>query len=246
MSSRWLLSSLLPCLALGQGGYCGNATVRKPGNNGSVLLIGDSISMAVPYTPGGYGVVVQQLLGAKGISVEHNGGWYNGGQASNTVKGLNCTDPTTDGNWLDFDGQFDVIHFNFGLHDLVNCTNNPECSEHVDPQTYGANLQTIYNRLAAKARKGIIFATTTPVPNCTTSLGRSYELSIKYNTAATQALATIANVVFDDLWSVVIKACGIGYTSCPLQLPANVHFTPAGQQVLGAAVSASILAMLGM
>ena len=88
---------------------CGNATL--PPNSrykANVLIIGDSISMAVPYTPGGYGVNVQKILGAKGINVEHAGGWYGGGQCSNTVKGLLCTTPTKENNYLNFTGQYDV------------------------------------------------------------------------------------------------------------------------------------------
>jgi len=108
--------------------------------------VGDSISMDVPYTPGGYGLNVQKILGAQGINVEHVGGWYGGGQCSNTVKGLLCTTPTSLNNYLNFTGTYDVIHFNYGLHDLVNCTTGGECLEHVDIPTYGANLVEIYKR----------------------------------------------------------------------------------------------------
>lgn len=57
------------------------------------MLIGDSISMAPPFTPGGYGADAAKLLRAANVNVQHNGGWDKGGQASNTVKGLACTDP---------------------------------------------------------------------------------------------------------------------------------------------------------
>ena len=33
---------------------------------------------------------------------------------------LHSTNATTNGNWLNFTGTYDVIHFNFGLHDLVD------------------------------------------------------------------------------------------------------------------------------
>jgi hypothetical protein len=52
--------------------------------------------------------------------------------------------------------------------------------------------------------------------------------------------------ISSGLLQAVIKHCGAYYTSCDLQLPANVHFTPAGQAFLGNAVSNSILAALGM
>ena len=100
---------------------CGNATLPpRSGAKANVLIIGDSISMDVPYTPGGYGLNVQHILGAKGINVEHAGGWFSGGQCSNTVKGLSCTTPNFTNNYLNFTGTYDVIHFNYGLHDLVS------------------------------------------------------------------------------------------------------------------------------
>ena len=88
---------------------CGNATLSPNARyKANVLIIGDSISMAVPYTPGGYGLNVQEILGAKGINVEHAGGWFSGGQCSTTVKGLSCTTPTFENNYLNFTGQYDV------------------------------------------------------------------------------------------------------------------------------------------
>jgi len=104
---------------------CGNKTLPLSTTQPNVLICGDSISMAVPYTPGGYGVNVQRILGAAGVSVQHVGGWFGGGQASNTVKGLLCTDSATPNNYLDFSGTFDVAHIAYGLHDLVNCC--PSC-----------------------------------------------------------------------------------------------------------------------
>ena len=44
----------------------------------------------------------------------------------------------------------------------------------------------------------------------------------------------------------VIGHCGAYYTACDLQLPANVHFTPLGQQFLGELVSDAVLKALGM
>jgi hypothetical protein len=95
---------------------CGDYPAPLATDRPNVLLIGDSISMPVPYTPGGYGVNAKALLEARGMSVWHNGGWGSGGQASNTVKGLLCTNTSTAGNWLNVTGMYDVIHFNFGLH----------------------------------------------------------------------------------------------------------------------------------
>ena len=75
----------------------------------NVLLIGDSISMGgdppsdpdtLAGSPGGYGSYVLRLLSGHNIvSVQHNGGPYNGSkqhagdeQAGNTAHGLDCLD----------------------------------------------------------------------------------------------------------------------------------------------------------
>ncbi len=219
---------------------CGNLTLPLSSTKPNLLIIGDSISMPVPYTPGGYFVNVYEALSAT-WEVQHAGGAFGGGQCSNTVKGLLCTNTSYLDNYLNFTGTFDVVHMNYGLHDLVNCTDNPECAEHVDVDVYAQNLVTLYQRWAPRTKK-FIYATTTPVPNVVTSLGRSYELAVMYNQAAVKALTAAGVTEFDDLWQGVINYCGAYYTSCDLQLPKNVHFEPKGQAFLGAMVVKSVQA----
>ena len=137
---------------------------------------------------------------------------------------------------------------NYGLHDLVNCSDSPECDEHVDPATYAANVVTLLQRWAPRARH-LVWVTTTPVPNVTTSLGRSYAGAVEYNAVAAAAVAAAfpaGAVTTADLWATVIAACGVGYTSCPLQLPKNVHFAPAGQHALATALADVVLRVLGL
>ena len=213
----------------------------------NVMMIGDSISMSVPYTPGGYGVPARSMLLNRSIAPWHSGGWAQGGQASNTVKGLMCTDPTTPGNWLNFSGTYDVIHFNFGLHDLVDAGPG-EGKEHVNLTAYGENLVTIYTRLAARANK-VIWVATTPCPNVPTSMGRSDAKVIAYNAKALEVLQPLAaksghTLLVDDLHAAVDGYCGANYTTCALQKPKNVHFEPLGCTFLATKVVASIVAAL--
>lgn len=128
----------------------------------------------------------------------------------------------------------------------VNCTGTAECAEHVDPPVYAANLVTIYQRLAARARN-VIFATTTPVPAVPTSLGRTYAAAVAYNAAGVAALqgSVGPSLRVDDLWSAAISFCGVNYVNCSLQIPVNVHLEPAGQSFLGSIVANSILTALG-
>jgi len=208
----------------------------------NVLLIGDSISMPVPFTPGGYGNNTRWMLEAKNISVQHNGGWGKGGQASNTPKGLSCTNTSTSGNWFNFTGTFDIIHFNFGLHDLV-ASGPGEGAEHVDIPQYMLNIKEIFTRLSTRA-KHVIWTTTTPCPNVTTSMGRSDAKVIAYNKAAMTALSSASNVLVDDLYAAVDGYCGKNYKTCDLQLPANVHFTSKGCEFMAEHVVAKIMQVL--
>ena len=84
----------------------------------------------------------------------------------------------------------------------------------------------------------MIFATTTPCPNVTTSMGRTNANVIAYNARALASLPR--DVLVDDLYSVVTKACHPGYKSCDLQRPHNVHFEPKGYELLGKAVAAAV------
>lgn len=225
---------------------CGDYPEALSTTQPNVLLIGDSISEAIPFTPGGYGGNVRTSLTKLGVNVWHQGGWLSGGQASSTIKGLRCTDPDVDGNWLNVSGTYDVAHFNFGLHDLVD-PGPGEGAQHVDLGQYGANIAEIYGRLSSIA-KTVIFATTTPCPNVTTSMGRTDAKVRAYNAdalAGLQAMGT-SDFVVDDLHQSVISYCGTDYKTCDLQKEANVHFEAKGCAFLGDKVTQSILDALGM
>eukprot|EP00947_MAST-08B_sp_MAST-8B-sp1_P002166 g2166.t1 len=175
------------------------------------------------------------------VSTWHAGGWESGGQASNTAKGLKCTNSSTDGNYLNFTGQYDVIHFNWGLHDLDD-------REFVDLDTYAGNLEVLFARLAPRAKQ-MIWASSTPCPNVTTSMGRTDQRVRDYNAAALAALKAAAaevgtKLVVDDLYSAVVGYCGKNYKECDLQKPANVHFTAKGCAFLGDHVVKSLMPYL--
>ena len=85
-----------------------------------VLLIGDSISM-------GYTLDVRELLKDK-ANVHRIP--TNGGPTTNGLKGLK--------DWLG-DSKWDVIHFNWGLHDLKYIQDDP--SKRADPKAEGSHPQ---------------------------------------------------------------------------------------------------------
>lgn len=182
-----------------------------------VLLIGDSISI-------GYTREVRELL--KGVANVQR-------PAENcgpTVWGLDRLDA-----WLG-QGKWDVIHFNFGLHDLKYLdaegkyiTPGPGDRPVATPEQYAENLRALIKRLK-KTGARLIFATTTPVPG--ESLGRVEESERAYNTAAL-AVMQQTGVAVDDLWS-------YARAHPDLQLPHNVHFTPEGSTALAHEVATSV------
>jgi len=107
-----------------------------------VLLIGDSISM-------GYTLPVRKLLEGK-ANVHRI--LTNGGPTKNGVANIE--------KWLG-GGKWDVIHFNWGIHDLKYM---PDGKRQVEPAGYEANLRKLVARMKATGAK-LIWATTTPIPD---------------------------------------------------------------------------------
>lgn len=186
-----------------------------------VLLIGDSISI-------GYTQPVRARL--RGQANLHRPG-ENGGSST---YGLSRID-----EWLGT-GRWDVIHFNFGLHDLKyldakGTYTTPDLGRQVNSvEQYRANLQVIVKRLQATGAK-VIFATSTPVPAGAT--GRVAGSEAAYNAAALEVMRA-AGVAVDDLHAFAAPRLAT------LQQPHNVHFTPEGSQQLADVVAASIRAAL--
>lgn len=191
-----------------------------------VLLIGDSISM-------GYTVPVRELL--KGKANLHRIP-ANGGPTTNGLKNLKA--------WLG-DSKWDVIHFNWGLHDLKYIVDDP--SKRADPKAPGAhvqvpladyekNLRELAAQLKATGAK-LIWCSTTPVIEG--SEGRIARDEVRYNEAAARVMKE-AGIPTDDLWTHANAKLK------EIQLPnGNVHFTDDGSKYLAEKVAAEILAALG-
>lgn len=181
-----------------------------------VLVIGDSISMG--YTP-----VVREMMKGK-ANLHHppeNCQW--------SAYGVEKLD-----RWLG-DKKWDVITFNFGLHDLkfVDAKNNAvdvaNGHQLASADEYEKNLSEIAKRLKATGAK-IIFVNTTPVPANTGTRVEGSES--KYNEAAARVMAD------EKIPTVDLHAMAIANPR--LQLPANVHFTKQGYKTLGEQVKESI------
>jgi len=191
-----------------------------------VLLIGDSISI-------GYTLQTRELLKDK---VNLHRIPTNGGPTTNGLANLSA--------WLG-KNKWDVIHFNWGLHDLkymgpkgenLADPKKPDSRQQVPPAEYEKNLRELVKQLKATGAK-LIWAATTPVPE--DAGGRICDDSVKYNEIARKIMEE-NDVVIDDLHALALPQLE------KIQLPKNVHFTPEGSKILARQVANSILKALGM
>ncbi|HEY5315887.1 MAG TPA: SGNH/GDSL hydrolase family protein [Pirellulales bacterium] len=183
-----------------------------------VLLIGDSISI-------GYTLPVRKLLAGRANvhRIPANG--------ADTRTGVAKID-----SWLGSDKQgndkWDVIHFNWGLHDIKHS----EAGNQVPLGQYRQNLEQLVERLERTGAR-LIWASTTPVPNAKLSPERRSADVLAYNAAAKKIMQD-HHIAVDDLYIFALpQLTGI-------QIPANVHFTPEGSQALAERVAASLDAAL--
>lgn len=182
----------------------------------NVLLIGDSISI-------GY-----MLATRKELEGEANV-WRPATNCGPSTKGLESLD-----DWLG-DRKWDVIHFNFGLHDLKYMGPNNEnladpqaetSHQQVPVEQYVANLKRIAERLK-KTGATVIWCETTPVPEG--AKGRVVGDSKRYNEAAAKAMAEVGEIEVNPLYEFALKNAE--------QKKANVHYTTAGSASLAQQVA---------
>ncbi len=191
----------------------------------NVLIIGDSISM-------GYTKPVIALLK----------------DSANVQRApVNCGDSNFGNNQLNSwvgETQWDVIHFNFGLHDM--CYRHPESKEigqrdkvkgtqAVPLNQYKANLESLVLQLEATGAT-LIWASTTPVPE--NEVGRVVGDDLKYNAVAGEVMRR-HGIEINDLHAL---AAGFG-PELKLE-PGNVHFNKTGSAKLAEQVAGAIKAVL--
>ncbi len=191
-----------------------------------VLLIGDSISI-------GYTVPVREMLAGK----------------ANIHRPLTNCGPTTKGlaeldKWLG-DGNWDVIHFNWGLHDLKFM--GPEGQNLADPDAadsrpqvpideFEANLRKLVARLK-ETKATLIWRSTTPVPEG--ARGRVVGDAVRYNTVAKKIMDE-HGIPIDDQYAFAIDRLD------DIQRPNDVHFTPEGSRELAQQAVKAIEAALAV
>ncbi len=197
-----------------------------------VLILGDSISIG--YTP-----VVQKLLAEEMVVLRPMNKAGKPENCSGTTAGIQHID-----RWLQIDGgKWDVIHFNWGLHDLKHVKPDGAASDAAaDPpqatvEVYEKQLREIVAKLKATGAK-LIFATTTPVPDGAMKVYRTDVDAVRYNEAALKVMKE-NGITVNDLYAFAKPQL----KDIQIQ-PANVHFTPKGSEALGAEVVKAIRAAL--
>ncbi len=193
-------------------GYAGDDRVRN------VLIIGDSISIG--YTP-----YVQTMLA---YLAEVKRPTLDNGEAENcegTANGLKNIH-----RWLG-NTSWDLIHFNFGLHDLKHVdtttgegSQNPNDPLQADLKQYKKNLSEIVEILK-ETGADLIFATTTPYPDRTEGPLRDPGMPEKYNRVAVKIMNK-NNIAINDLYTFAQPRLN------EIQLPNNVHFKDTGYRQL--------------
>lgn len=180
-----------------------------------VLLIGDSISM-------GYTLPTREALAGK-ANVHRPP--TNCGSTHSGIQNLDV--------WLD-DGKWDVIHFNWGMHDLKYLGSG---KQNVPIDQYEKNLRELVARMK-KTGAVLVFATTTPLVRDTDGkFRRDAQAEIAYNEAAKKVMAE-NGVRVDDLHAFALPRIDA------IQSKDGVHYSKEGSELLAKEVAASITAAL--
>jgi len=179
-----------------------------------VLLIGDSISI-------GYTLPTRKLLEGK-ANVHRIPA--NGGPTKNGIANLK--------KWLG-DGKWDVIHFNWGIHDLKFM---PDGKRQVEAADYEANLRSLVATLKTTGAK-LIWASTTPIPEGELNPQRKFGQVPEYNAIAAKVM-TENGVPLNDLNAWMMPRFE------ELHKPKDLHYTEAGSEHLARKVAGAITQVL--
>ncbi|WP_278472250.1 SGNH/GDSL hydrolase family protein [Gimesia maris] len=167
-----------------------------------VILIGDSVSR-------GYTVATRNALAGK---ANVHRAPANCGPTATALKQLDV--------WLG-KGDWDIIHFNFGIHD-----------RRTPIADYEARLETIVQRLQ-KTGATLIWASTTPVP-ADWKEGPSIKTAIEERNVIAARVMKKHGIEIDDLFTFITPQLS------ETQNPKDVHFNEDGYTQLGTQVAKSI------
>lgn len=172
--------------------------VQDDPNLPRVLLIGDSVSRS--YTP----TVRKELEGKANV---HRAP-ANCGPTATGLKKLDV--------WLG-DGKWDIIHFNFGIHDRATPVAD-----------YSLRLEQLVKRMQQTGAT-LVWASTTPIPDDPEKKNTAASI-IARNTAAAEVMQK-QGIAINDLFTAITPQLAA------LQNPNDVHFNSPGNEFLGKQVA---------
>ena len=195
----------------------------------NVLLLGDSISI-------GYTLAVRELLAGRANvfrpaaadgTVPEN--------CEGTIAGVARIDAWLGGR------KWDVIHFNWGLHDLKHVqvsgtglnSANPSDPVQATVEEYSKNLRALVGKLRVTGAR-LVFATTTPVGPAAKNPFRALDAPRAYNAAALPIMKE-HGVRMNDLFAFCAPRLD------QLQHRDHVHFNAAGAKALAGEVARIIV-----
>ena len=170
-----------------------------------VLMIGDSVSR-------GYTQAVRKVLAGK---ANVHRAPANCGPTASGLKNIEV--------WLG-DGKWDLIHFNFGIHDRATPIAD-----------YQQRLEQLIERIK-KTGANLVWASSTPCPDTKNGQYKSAPI-LERNTAAADVMKK-HGIVIDDLFTAITPHLAT------MQNPDDVHFTGPGYDFLGDIVAKAIEAAL--
>lgn len=140
--------------------------------------------------------------------------------------------------------SYDVIIFNFGLHDVDCEKNRPE--EYTPIDEYTKNLSFLKDYFLATEAK-VAYALTTPVlDDCEVN-----NFVVRYNKAANDVMTKNSSVDVIDLYKVIVDLCGpapsrsVNASDCPITNDTLIpHYTPRGYGLLADHVVSTIERLL--
>lgn len=185
-----------------------------------VLLIGDSISM-------GYTLTVRSAL--KGTANVYRPK----ANCGPTDSGLKYID-----KWLG-EEKWDVIHFNWGLHDVMHYFNSVARGDRVPHATEGAYRRNSPEQYEKKLRElvaklqttgaTLVWASITPIPDSSTGMWKPGDSAV-YNKIAAEVMKE-NDIAIDDLWTFIEPKLD------EFQNEGDVHFSSKGSVAIGAEVT---------
>ena len=132
--------------------------------------------------------------------------------------------------------RYDVIIFNFGMHDINYSGKCPE--QYTTPVEYAKNLRTI-KLILLSTGANVGYVLTTPVP----WNGTLNDRVIQYNTIARDVMKEYPPVPTADLYTWVIEVCGVPpYFNCIIAgKQPSPHYKPYGYEYLSERVKDLII-----